>query len=190
MKYLFFDTETTGLPQNWKAPVSALNNWPRLVQLAYAIYDENGVKLSEGNHIIKPEGFTIPEDSTRVHGITQEHAMLEGEPLTDVLTTFRQKMKESNILVAHNIAFDEKIMGAEYLRITKSNPLDGRPKLCTMESTLHYCAIPGNYGFKYPSMQDLHKKLFGAGFEDAHDAYVDVNAMVRCFFELRKRGMI
>ncbi len=190
MKYLFFDTETTGLPKNWKAPVSDLNNWPRLVQLAYAIYDDKGVKLDSGNHIIKPEGYVIPEESTRVHGISQEQALTQGEPLADVLKAFHQKMKESNVLVAHNIAFDEKIMGAEFLRATKNNPMVGRPKICTMESTIHFCAIPGNYGLKYPSMQELHRKLFGCGFEDAHDAFVDVNAMVKCFFALRQKGMI
>lgn len=190
MKYLFFDTETTGLPKNWKAPVTDLNNWPRLVQLAYVVYDEMGNKLKAANHIIKPVGFTIPQESTKIHGITQEQALTEGEPLEDVLNSFLSVMKEGCILVAHNIAFDEKILGAEYLRTIKRNPLDGRPKICTMESTIHFCALPGNYGFKYPSMQDLHKKLFDCGFEDAHDAFVDVNAMVRCFFELRKRGMI
>ena len=57
--YLFFDTETTGLPKNWKAPVTDLNNWPRLVQLAYLFYDKNGNIISKGDHIVKPEGFTI-----------------------------------------------------------------------------------------------------------------------------------
>ena len=27
--YLFFDTETTGLPKRWNAPVTDLENWPR-----------------------------------------------------------------------------------------------------------------------------------------------------------------
>ena len=49
--YLFFDTETTGLPKNYKAPASDLNNWPRLVQLAYHLYDNDGNKISEGDHI-------------------------------------------------------------------------------------------------------------------------------------------
>jgi DNA polymerase III subunit epsilon len=78
--YLFFDTETTGLPKNWKAPVTDLNNWPRLVQLAYLLYDSNGNKISEGDHIIKPDDFIIPEDASRVHGISTEMANLKGKP--------------------------------------------------------------------------------------------------------------
>ena len=63
--YLFFDTETTGLPRNWKAPVTDLNNWPRLVQLAYLLYDNKGNKISGGDFIIKPNGFTIPTDASK-----------------------------------------------------------------------------------------------------------------------------
>ena len=73
--YLFFDTETTGLPKNWKAPVTDLNNWPRLVQLAFLYYDNNGNKISGGDFIIKPEGFTIPADASRIHGISTEKAI-------------------------------------------------------------------------------------------------------------------
>lgn len=73
--YLFFDTETTGLPKNWKAPVTDLNNWPRLVQLAY---DSNGNKISGGDFIIKPEGFSIPTESSRIHGISTERALRAG----------------------------------------------------------------------------------------------------------------
>jgi len=69
--YLFFDTETTGLPRNWKAPVTDLKNWPRLVQLAFLVYDEKGTQISAGDFIIKPEGFKIPADVSLIHGISQ-----------------------------------------------------------------------------------------------------------------------
>jgi len=82
--YLFFDTETTGLPQNWKAPVTDLGNWPRLVQLAFLFYDRSGTKISGGDYIIRPEGFTIPPDVARIHGISQERALREGQALRSV----------------------------------------------------------------------------------------------------------
>ena len=84
MFYLFFDTETTGLPRNWDAPVSDVNNWPRLVQLAFLIYDEKGIKVSGGDFIIKPDGFKIPSDASNIHGITTERANLEGYSITSV----------------------------------------------------------------------------------------------------------
>ena len=53
--YLFFDTETTGLPKDWKAPISDLDNWPRLVQIAWSHYDSSGNEISNNSYIIKIE---------------------------------------------------------------------------------------------------------------------------------------
>jgi len=101
--YLFFDTETTGLPRNWKAPVSDLNNWPRLVQLAFLYYDGNGNKISGGDFIIKPEGFTIPTDASRIHGISTDRAIREGQSIKTVLQDFQSLVGQASYLVAHNI---------------------------------------------------------------------------------------
>ena len=95
--YLFFDTETTGLPRNWKAPVTDLKNWPRLVQLAYLYFDRNGNKISGGDFIIKPEGFTIPKDASRVHGISTERALREGQSIITVLQHFNSLILEPNL---------------------------------------------------------------------------------------------
>ena len=93
--YLFFDTETTGLPRNWKAPVSDLNNWPRLVQLAFLLYDDEGNKISEGDYIVKPDGYTIPKDASRIHGITTERANSEGQAIAEVLQQFSSRIEQA-----------------------------------------------------------------------------------------------
>ncbi len=188
--YLFFDTETTGLPRNWKAPVTDLNNWPRLVQLAYLYYDAQGNKIDSGDYIIKPEGFTIPADASRVHGISTERAMEEGCALATVLHDFNSLIGEAKVLVAHNMSFDEKILGAEFLRIGMKNPIPAKQKICTMESTTAFCAISGPYGYKWPKLSELHYKLFRCGFDEAHNAAVDITATARCFWELRRIGKI
>lgn len=188
--YLFFDTETTGLPRSWKAPVTDLNNWPRLVQLAYLYYDENGNKISGGDFIIKPEGFIIPADVSRIHGITHEKAVNEGALLQDVLQNFHSLIEESEVLVAHNMSFDEKIVGAEFLRTGMPNTIPSKQKICTMHSTTNFCGIQGPYGFKWPKLSELHYKLFKTGFEEAHNAAVDINATANCFWELRRLGKI
>lgn len=188
--YLFFDTETTGLPRNWKAPVTDLNNWPRLVQLAYLYYDADGKKIMGGDVIIKPEGFTIPTDASRIHGITTERAMEEGLALRDVLHDFFGLVAEAEVLVAHNISFDEKIVGAEFLRNQMENIIPAKKKICTMQTTTDFCAIPGPYGNKWPKLSELHYKLFEANFEEAHNAAADINATARCFWELRRRGLV
>jgi formylglycine-generating enzyme required for sulfatase activity/lipoprotein NlpI len=188
--YLFFDTETTGLPRNWKAPVSDLNNWPRLVQLAYLLFDIEGNKIKEGNFIIKPEGFTIPADVSLIHGITTERAVLEGKQLKIVLEEFNELISQADFLVAHNMSFDKKIIGAEFLRLGIKNPVPPKKKLCTMESSTNFCAINGPYGYKWPKLSELHYKLFRTGFEEAHNAAVDINATAKCFWELKRLGII
>lgn len=189
--YLFFDTETTGLPRDWKAPVTDLNNWPRLVQLAYLHYDNNGNKISEGDFIIKPNGFTIPRDASNIHGITNEKAMAEGVDLQNVLGNFHNMINTTQVLVAHNMSFDEKIMGSELLRNGFQNTIPQKQKICTMESTTYFCNIPGFYGKpKWPKLSELHTKLFGYDFEEAHNAMIDINATAKCFWELKRLGII
>jgi DNA polymerase-3 subunit epsilon len=188
--YLFFDTETTGLPKNYKAPVTDLNNWPRLVQLAWLFYDENGNKLTENDFIIKPEGFTIPVEASRIHGISTERANKEGISLSFVLQEFQYIIDQAEFLVAHNMSFDEKILGAEYLRCNMANPVPTRKQICTMQATTNFCAINGPYGYKWPKLSELHYKLFRAGFDEAHNAAVDINATAKCFWELKRLNKI
>ena len=188
--YLFFDTETTGLPRNWKAPVSDLNNWPRLVQLAYLYHDSDGNVISSGDFIIKPEGFIIPTEASRVHGISTERALSEGQSLTSVLQKFEPLIKEAKYLIAHNISFDENILGAELLRNGMQNTVASKSKICTMKRTTDFCKISGNYGYKWPRLDELHHKLFSTGFDGAHDAGVDVTVTAKCFWELKRLRII
>lgn len=188
--YLFFDTETTGLPKNWKAPVTDLNNWPRLVQLAYLFYDKNGNKLSGGDYIIKPDGFTIPVEASKIHGISTERANQEGHGLLSVLKAFQSLIDQAEYLVAHNISFDEKIVGAEFLRNNMGDSIATKRKICTMQSTTNFCAIDGTYGYKWPKLSELHYKLFRTGFEEAHNAAIDISTNAKCFWELKRLGKI
>lgn len=187
---LFFDTETTGLPKNYKAPVSDLENWPRLVQLAYILQDNDGNTILKGDYIIRPNGFTIPSDSSEIHGISTERAMLEGIELEIVLDEFYALIESSDYIVAHNISFDEKIIGAEFLRIEMQNLISSKSRICTMEASTNFCAIEGNYGYKWPKLSELYFKLFDSYFEEAHNAAVDIDATEKCFWELIRRGIL
>jgi len=188
--YLFFDTETTGLPRSWNAPVTALDNWPRLVQLAYMAYDGEGGLIAAVDTIVKPQGFTIPVESSRIHGITTERALAEGRDLGSVLRDFKALLDPARYLVAHNISFDEKIIGAEFLRNGLPDIPAAKHKICTMHSTTEYCAIPGPRGYKWPKLTELHRKLFNADFSEAHNAAADIAATAKCFWELKEQGII
>lgn len=188
--YLFFDTETTGLPKKWNAPISDFDNWPRLVQIAWLMYGLDGKKIKGKNYIIRPEGFEIPEEASRIHGITTEIARSKGKMLKSVLKEFSKAMIESDFIIAHNISFDEKIIESEFLRTGTQKSLFSPKKMCTKDLSTEFCAIAGSCGYKWPSLKELHIKLFGEDFEDAHDAMVDVKACARCFFELKKLGVV
>ncbi|MDD4409965.1 MAG: 3'-5' exonuclease [Candidatus Pacebacteria bacterium] len=188
--YLFFDTETTGLPLNWKAPVEEIDNWPRLVQIAWILFEDNGNELESKESIVRPEGFVIPKEASLVHGITNEIALSKGENLSDVLSLFHMMSREADSIVAHNMSFDEKIIGAEFIRNRMDNHLDRKNRICTMRESTNYCAIKGKYGNKWPTLAELHYKLFETDFEDAHNAATDIKITAKCFWELRKRGAI
>ena len=188
--YLFFDTETTGLPKNWKAPVSDIDNWPRIVQIAWILSSKEKGRIESNDYIIKPEGYEIPEESSRVHGINTQKAHAEGIDLREVLIKFNLALQKSSCLVAHNISFDEKVLGAEFLRKGIENDFFEKNRLCTMEKSTQYCKLPGPYGYKWPTLSELHNILFGKDFEDAHNAAGDINATENCFWKLRDLGLI
>lgn len=187
---LFFDTETTGLPRNWKAPESELSNWPRLVQLGWVVCAASGELLSEASRLVKPQGFAIPEQATRVHGITTQRALSEGVPLADALRELSGAAAGCSLAVAHNLSFDEHVLGAEFLRSQLPNPLKPLERICTMLASTDLCRIPGNYGYKWPTLAELHRHLFDQAPGEAHDAAADARSCARCFFELRRRDQI
>lgn len=188
--YLLFDTETTGLPKNYNASAARVDNWPRMVQLAYILCDRAGNKIESGSVIIYPSDFEIPLAASKIHRITQERALEEGVDIETVLHDFLRVIREAEYVVAHNLSFDEKIIGSEYIRHNLPDPLTLKKKICTMKSTTDLCQIPGfKCGtFKWPKLAELHRALFGSDFEEAHDAAADIAATARCFFELKKRG--
>ncbi|MFN3839397.1 MAG: DNA polymerase III subunit alpha [Cyclobacteriaceae bacterium] len=191
--YLIFDTETTGVPHNKTAPITDLENWPRLVQLAWQLHSPNGKLLSRHNFIVKPEGFNIPFKAEQVHGISTERALAEGKNLDTILAQFLADVSQATVLVGHNIEFDINIIGAEFIR-KKLDP----EKILTLKKTdtgissVEFCQLSGGIGgkLKMPRLHELHEKLFGKSFADAHDASYDVAATARCFFALLKRQVI
>jgi DNA polymerase-3 subunit epsilon len=188
--YLFFDTETSGLPKSWKAPVADLANWPRLVELAWLLYDGGDSCIDSGNAIVRPEEFSIPAEATAVHGITTTRARAEGAPLEAVLEEFTRSIGASRLLIAHNISFDEKIVAAELLRTGVTSRFHELERFCTMKASTELCALPGRYGFKWPTLPELHQELFGSTPKGAHAAASDVQACANCFFELKRRGFV
>lgn len=188
--YIVIDCETTGLPGNWKAPIYDLRNWPRIVQLAWSSYDEACRPVGAVARLIRPDGFTIPVEAERIHRISNQRALSEGSPLVSALAEFTEAVGKSEVVIAHNIRFDESVISAEYLRLNLVPPFGDKKRICTMTGTRDLCRIPGPYGYKWPSLSELHRVLFGTGFKEAHDAGADVAACADCFLELKRRRLL
>ena len=182
VKFVFFDTETTGV-----------GKYDRIVQLAWLTSDAHGKILRSVNHIVRPDGFTIPYNATKIHGISTEKAQQEGQPINFVLNDFSSDVLKSKALVAHNIKFDLRMLRHELAISNTDCGIDDKDHLCTMKSSTNWCELPkpsGRAGFKSPKLMELHQLLFLEGFQGAHDALADVRATHRCFFELLNRGVI
>jgi len=185
--YLIFDTETTGLPKNWKAPITDTDNWPRCVQIAWQLHDEMGELIEDQNYLIKPDNFEIPYESQKIHGISTELALEGGKTLDEVLEKFNQSLEKSSFVIGHNVNFDINVIGCEFYRKQLKNGLISKKLLdtCT-EDTALLCELPGGRGGKYklPTLIELYEFLFEVSFKEAHNATADVEATARCFLEL------
>lgn len=190
--YLFFDTETNGLPKDWKAKMSNVDNWPRIIQFGFQVYDSTRQLVMESKELIVPDGWEIPNAKFWIdNGYSTEQNKLMGVPIHKSLQRFLHYYALSKIMIAHNMNFDYNVVGAEMLRL-KLRAENKLERICTMEKTTDFLKLPGGKfgGYKFPKLEELYRFLFKEDFDGAHDALADVRATARCFFELVDRGII
>jgi len=207
MKVIVFDTETTGLPKNQKSEpsINNLTDWPHIVQLSWIMYDTDKCSMiSESDYIIKmTDGVIIPEESTKIHKITNEMCKTKGENLCKVIDKFMKNFDEADLIVAHNMLFDHNMLKAELLRILTNhefefknllyydNLLNSKKLFCTMQETMEICCIKAKFPksgkeyVKFPSLEEVHNYYFGYKPTNLHNALVDVMVCARCFHMLR-----
>ena len=186
---LFIDTETTGLPKKKFLLSNPSACWPRLVELAWIECENDGTVIDEYNSIIRPDSFNIPDSASAVHGITTREALDNGQSLVLVLEQFYSSVKNCSLIVGHNVEFDANVIATESLRAGMVLPIQSYQKKCTMKPTIRLCKLKRGTGYKNPTLAELHYFLFGLSFPDSHRALGDVRACMRCFFELKKRGI-
>ena len=203
-RLMFFDTETNGLPPKYDP---YLTSQPRIVQLSWVVADENKKKKKKCGYLIKPVDFDIPEDAVKVHGITKMKAMRDGVLIQEALSLFLTDLAKCNALVGHNVSYDIQVLRGELERFKIANVVQELPYYCTMRLSVDYCKIPTEaayirnfsqyisyslrhpheYKYKFPKLLELYEFLFDERFDNAHDANADVEATVKCFYELLKR---
>lgn len=202
MRILFFDTETNGLPKNRYASVTDLGNWPRIIQIAWQVWelvDETFTRDTQVSYIVKPdESLVWNNDSAKIHGISLSTAMERGTPGQIVFSQFMETAKSVDLVVAHNISFDKPIVIAECFRNLKCLNSDWWPKneYCSCINTKELCKLPSKFPkpgdkYKQPRLSELHTFLFGIpGDYTMHSADGDVLCLVACFQELYRRRVL
>ncbi len=204
-RILFFDTETNGLPARYHAPYTDTASWPRLLQLAWELWDYEPGKeprqVRVGNQYILPKNFELDTQAAQVHGLTAEVLTEKGNPISAALWSFLADVSHADQVVAHNADFDHQIVMAEIYRQMLAGNRCGQgafyflhiPIACTMRQSVDFCQIPSPKNpnqYKWPKLQELYRALFGEFFEGAHDASKDIAATARCFFKLVELGVI
>jgi len=191
MIVLIFDSETTGL-----LPKNAGEPFPNMIQLAFTLYDTDKGRITSvyNEYVQLPPGVVISQKITEITGITGEMSA-EGVPVEEALEAFYTAYQEAEMLVAHNIEFDLKIirtLASSKLR-KLSNAFYENPKkmYCTMKEGAAICQIQktSSYGvyLKSPKLSELYVKLFGGEIpKGLHNAFMDVLCCLRCFVKIRK----
>jgi len=189
---LVYDTETTGLP-NFKLAADDPSQ-PRMIQLAFALYEGPDTLVGEQCHLIRPDGWTMPRELADKlgHGLTQERLEREGRPIREVLDAFNLTHDRATLLVAYGIQFDQKILRGEFRRHGFADRRAERPEYCVMRAATPLCKIPptdamiasGRHGYKAPKLIEAAKILLGVEHVGAHDALADVRMTARLYFHI------
>lgn len=183
MNYLFFDTETNGFPPK-----------ARMTQLAFMLMNHNGEVIKQYESLIKPDGWEIPKEQFFIdNNMSTERCEAYGVPVFDALREFQEALKQADFKIAHNIRFDNDIVQNELIKAGITHQLfQFKKQHCTMLTNIQFVGALNKWGNpgKWPTLTELHIKLFECEFEGAHDALDDVRAIARCFFELKKRGIV
>lgn len=214
MKVLFFDTETSGLPQDvCRNTLSLVNKhlWPKIVQYSSITLDtETGSVVSTSDYIVKvDDNVVLDGQSANIHGITNLISKTRGVPIENVLETFTQECDNVDLIVAHNLDFDKNMILKEWYDVIScddkekvhqfTNPyikfkktISKVKKMCTLKSNIHRVNIKavskktGKEYVKWPTLEELHTHLFKEDLSDVnlHNALVDTMVCARCWYNI------
>ena len=132
------------------------------------------------------QGWSPTSDALKMHHLDKDKLVEKGEDLNDVLVQFEKSLAEVEYVFAHNLSYHQGVVGAEYYRMSKPSPLIGADSYCLMQEGTYYCKLPGKRGYKWPSLQEMHRVIFNQAFTPSNNARADVIAASRCFIFLKK----
>ena len=196
-KILFFDTETSGFIRKALSSDDPEQAWCIQIGALLATEEES---LDELNLLIKPVGRYMHPKAEEVHGISVEYAEENGLPEVEVAEKFGLLLRQADKIVCHNYDFDWKYVVHMMERNVDNLSDEARsafyldlPSQCTMKdkAVVKFCNLKNKANRpKWPKLIELHDILFDESFDGAHDAFADITATARCYFELVRLGVI
>lgn len=190
MKYLIYDISANGKPKDYKAPFSDTFSWPRMVHMSWIVLDEELKLVEDYDSIIKADGFEIDERIAKSAHIDEEDIKTKSATLQEVLDEFDKSVSNVEYTISHNIASQQNILGAEYIRLNRQPQHFKTEGICLMRESTYFCKIPNKRGagYKWPSMQELYATLFNQKYSPSGNARADVIAATRSFKKLMLLG--
>src|SRR6056297_1486207 len=196
-KILFFDTETSDFIKKALSADDPNQAWT--VQIGAILATREG-EIDKMNALIQANGRSMNYYAQQVHGITVEKADAEGMPELEAAEQFGLMLRQADLVVCHNYDFDWKYVYQLMERNIDNLSDEARsafyldlPGYCTMKDKkiVTFCDLKNKAGRpKWPKLVELHEILFGECFDDAHDAFADISATAKCFFELVDRKLV
>ena len=192
-KILFLDTETVGIPADPTQPYTNHQNWPEMVSIAWQLQSESGEYITAGDYIVAPRPG-VENGATHINGITPEMQETYGTEIRVILKKLLEAFADADLVVAHNVQFDQPVIFAELDRLGYEIPW--KEWYCTKAQSVDLCRIPNpssRYAgkWKWPSLDELHQFLFNEpikGRDEFHGAAVDMWACARCYYEMQRRA--
>jgi DNA polymerase III epsilon subunit-like protein len=189
MNYLVLDTETSGL-MDFKKPADAPGQ-PRVCSIGLIFVNEDLTTESEIEHLIKPNGWRLDNNSeaAKINGLTQEKLDAEGVDIKEVLRTYGESIDNKRIIVGHNCSFDMKLMRAELRFAGMPDRYMQTRSLCTMWGSRDVVGIPAKNGrgFKIPKLIEACD-YFGIEQPAKHTALADARSALEILRKLRDAG--
>jgi len=189
--YLIFDCSAMATYTNFKANFTDIDAWPRLLHISWILLGEDYKPIEDFDCIPVPVGFSIDEKSKTKAHIDDEDINKKSVDLPTILDKFTASAEKAEFIFAHNLNYNENVLGAEYVRCKKTINMFSKKRYCLMEEGTYYCKIPAKGGgYKYPTLPELHGTCFGQTYGPAGNARADVIAAARCFIKLKKTGKL
>jgi len=153
---LAYKTETNGLP-DWIAPSDA-SHQPHIVRLSAILFNaETKEKIDYFDVLVRPDGWSIPQEAINSHGITEEAAEKLGIDESAAIELFHKLLFEAGdevIRVTSNKYFNSRI-----IRIASKRFLDEEKQQFLANKENHFCVgsmAKGFFNVKQISIDDAY----------------------------------